>query len=219
MLIDPQLMQAVSDGNEAVAEKRFKKLGFKTERLDRGGPRKRPDFLVHDSRGPLLVAEVKTIHSAGYLRDHNVHVSTLDPRLAEIEGFSIDVDFHEEKLVEATEQRSHLVEDRPALAGLPFVVVLFSDVHADHFQLMPTAMEAFPEISGLLKIERDHAREKVIKGMSTPEMERRILTDDMRGLPPPSKEFLLLQNECAGVRLPAHFVDQCVVVSEDLVST
>lgn len=212
IMIDPAYISTISLANEAVVEKRFKKMTFRPERLDYQGPRRRPEFLVSDSAGPVVVCEVKTIFSAGYLHDRNAHASTADPKLLNTGAFSVEVNREkiDENLADAVDKYRTLVSDRPELRDLPLVVALFFDEFADHFDLYPSKMERFPEVSGILKVEKDHAIRTAAETMTLAELEERIETGNMGGLPPSSKMFRLVENECAAVRLPRHFVDTCL---------
>lgn len=212
MSLDPQQIQAISDSNESVAEKRFRKMGLQVLRLDRQGPRSRPEFLVSDSSGPLLLSEVKTIVSAGYLSNRNAHASTLDSDLPGTESFGMAIDMREDVLANAVWKYRCTVSDIPGLVGIPFAVVLFQDFYADHFTLFPPRMDSFPEISGLLKVVKDDARDQAMRKMSMEELRRRGATGCMKGLPPSRKEFCLIKNECAANPLPGHIVARCLVI-------
>ena len=211
-MIDPAYITAKSLANEAVVEKRFKKMGLRPDRLDHQGPRRRPEFLVSSSTGSVLICEVKTIFSAGYLDDRNAHASTADPKLLNTGVFSVEVSFEkiDENLADAVDKYRILKQDRPELGGLPLVVALFFDEFADHFDLYPSKMDRFPEVSGILKVERDHAIRAAAEKMTLEELAERIESGSMAGLPPNSKMFRLLENECAAVKLPRHFVEACL---------
>ena len=211
MSLDSRQTQAISEYNEVVAEKRFRKMGFAVDCLDRQGPRSRPEFLVSDSTGSVLVSEVKTIFSAGYLQDRNAHASTLDTSLAGTGVYGVDIDFREDVLEDSVRKYRCLIEDHPEFKNVPFAVVLFADWLADHFNLRPRRMERFPDISGLLKVEKDFEILQVVKGMSLEDLRDRIATGSMKRLPASSKQFRLLENECATQRLPEHFVSRCIV--------
>lgn len=212
MSLDPNRIREISDRNETEADEQFRRLGYGPERLDRQGRRSRPEFLIYDGMRPILVCEVKTIVSGGYLRDRGAHVSTEDPAALNSGGLRTEIDFRnlEEKLADSVRKYRCLVDDRPDLRGVPLVVVLFSDFFADHFDLYPTRMEEFPEVSGLLRIERDAMLRDAARQLETKELKRRMEADDLEGLPLPSIDFRLLENECAQVAVPRSFAEKCL---------
>jgi hypothetical protein len=210
--LDQQRVKLISDYSEVRAEKQFKKMGFKVTRLDRNQPTKRPDFLITDSSGPVLVAEVKTILSAGYLDDRGAHVSMLDPGFLDSGTFGIEVNFAgiDQAISYAVGQYQSLVSADPSLGEVPLAVVLFFDFFADHFMLYPRKMADFPNVSGLLKLEEDRLIREMAQKFTLDELRGIIESGSMRGFPPNTKEFRLLQNECARLSLPSHFVMRCV---------
>ncbi len=212
-MIDPELVNAISAANEAIVEKRFRKMGLRPTRLDFQGPRKRPEFLVSDPGGPVLVCEVKSIFSAGYDDERRAHVSTFDPEFLNRGPSSHEVDFTaiERNLADAVSKYKALLKDQPELRGVPLVVAFFFDPFADHFRLYPRRMEDFPEVSGIVKVVSDHLLKAAARKMSLQELKERVDSGDMSGLPPNTKTFELLENECAEVKLPRHFVGSCLI--------
>jgi hypothetical protein len=205
-------VQQISTANEAVVEKRFRKMGLRPRRLDFQGPRKRPDFLVSDSTGPVLVCEVKSIFSAGYDEERRAHVSTFDPEFLNRGPSFHEIDFTaiDRNLSEAVSKHKVLLEDCPEFVGLPLLVAFFFDPFADHFNLYPREMKAFPEVSGIVKVVSDHLIDAAARRMSLEELKARVDSGDMTGMPPNTKIFELVENECAMVKLPRHFVDACL---------
>ncbi len=210
MISDPYIKEQ-SDMNERIAEKRFRRMHMKPTRLDVQGPRKRPEFLVSDGAGPVVICEVKTIFSAAYLQERHAHVSTADENLIDSGVFGIPVDFTKinMNMTNAVSKYRTLLADRPELVNVPLVVAFFFDPFADHFDLYPRKME-FPEVSGILKVEKDHLIRAVAEKMSLEQLEDRIASGSMAGLPPNTKAFRLVENESAKLKLPRHFVEWCI---------
>jgi hypothetical protein len=212
MLNSPQLQKIALD-NESVIEEQFQRLYYETKRLDVQGPRSRPDFLILDSSGPQLICEVKTVFSAGFLSGRNAHISTHDPKLLNTGTFYSQIDFRkiDDCLSDAVGKCHCLIADCPEFEAVPLTVAFFFDFFPDYFDFYPRRMERFPEVSGILKIVEDRTIKQIAKKMSLIELERRIKAGDMNGLAPSGKEFLLVQNQCANLRLPNHFVSACIV--------
>jgi hypothetical protein len=187
-------------------------MGYRVTRLDRRGARRRPDFLISDSSGPLFCSEVKTLFSGGYLSDRNAHLSTADPQFLNSGFFSTPVDFSniDEKMHDAVDQFEVLVRDHPEYANLPYLVLFFFDFFADNFRLYPKRMESFPQVSGIGKVVVNHALKKAAHELPMEELAERARTGDTRDLPPPSKDIELVVNECAKVALPAQFTAACI---------
>lgn len=116
----------------------------------------------------------------------------------------------DEALQKASGQYRSLLAAEPDRVGLPFAVVLFTDFFADHLYLYPRRMEAFPDVSGILSLEEDRLIREAAHAMSLGDLKTRIDSGSMKGLPPNTKEFRLLRNECARNPLPAHFVMACI---------
>ena len=72
------------------------------------------------------------------------------------------------------------------------------------------AWTSFLRSAASLGIVPYHAIRQVAKKMSLNELKARIEAGSMRGLPASSKEFLLVQNECAINPLPDYFVEMCI---------
>jgi hypothetical protein len=223
--LDDGRIRALSEYSEKVARKRFEKLRLKVTRLD-GVNRRRPDFLVSEGAGPLLICEVKTILSAGYLDEREAHISTEDPSLINrdplrVPGFCCDGGFQkvDEVLADAVDQHRSLMRDCPELGGVPFVVALFLDFFADCFNLLPREMPEFPTLSGLLKVEHAWEIRKAAHRLSLAEL--REVIDGIRKvkLGAETKRWRLLQNERARTPLPEHFVMTCITAEADAPET
>jgi len=212
-MLNSAWLQKIALANESVIEKRFKRLHYKTKRLDVRGPKSRPDFLILDSSGPQLICEVKTVFSAGFLSGRNTHISTHDPRLLNTGTFYNEIDFSkiDDNLSDAVSKYHCLITDCPEFKAVPLAVAFFFDFFANYFDYYPRRMEHFPEVSGILKIVKDRAIERIAKKMRLIELERRIKTKDLSSFPPSSMDFLLVENQCANLRLPKHFVSACIV--------
>jgi hypothetical protein len=212
-MMNSSRLQRIALANESVIENRFKRLNYKTKRLDLHGPKSRPDFLIFDASGPQLICEVKTVFSTGFISGRNAHISTHDPKLLDTGTFHNQIDFRkiDDNLFDAVRKYRCLIDDCPEFEVLPFAVAFFFDFFADYFDYYPRRMDRFPEVSGILKIVEDRAIEQIARKMTSVELERRIKASDLSGLPPSSKDFLLVENQCANLRLPRHFVMDCIL--------
>src|SRR5438067_12853343 len=124
-MLNAEALNQIATANEAVVEKQFKKLRYSVRRLDRNAKRPRPDFLISNRAGrPVMLCEVKTVHSAGYLPDRDAHVSTLDEKLCGtgVFGNQIDLTRISDNLADAVRKRSALAKDDPSFADLPLLV-------------------------------------------------------------------------------------------------
>ncbi len=202
---------------EAVVAKQFKKLGYAVERLDRQKKRPRPDFLISDRAGSRqMLCEVKTVLSAGYLPGRHANVSMQDENLADTGPFKAEIDLTgiSEGLADAVRKRRELVKDDSSFADLPLLVAFSFDPFADHLHCYPRTFderdEHFREVSGILTIKEDVARTKAFERLSDEEQERRIRTRSMTGLPPPSKDFVLVRNKSALRVVPKDFQLRCI---------
>ena len=202
---------------EAVVEKRFKKLRFSVQRLDRQKPRSRPDFLVSNSSGrPQLLCEVKTVFSGGYLRDKGVHVSMLEEKLWNFGVFQNEIDLTKihDCLADAVRKRAALVADEKSLKDVPLLVAFAFDFFADFLHFYPRTFNA--DVSGILTIEKDVARVNAFQQFGIEEQERRLRTGFTRGLPPNSKDFVLVRNKNkAAQRVPKDFRLRCLTEGYD----
>lgn len=72
-------------------------------------------------------------------------------------------------------------------------------------------MEEFPEVIGITKILQDHALRRITAKMSLAELGERVRTCSMKGLPPRSRDFGLVENERATIPLPRSFADACAL--------
>jgi|ERR1051326_2399321 len=207
-MLDPKRANDIAAANEVAVAKQFEKLGYLVERLDRkSSKRPRPDFLISDSAGcPQMLCEVKTILSAGYLRDRHANVSMQDERLAGSGVFSTPIDLTDidDCLASAVRKRAALVADEPRFADLPLLVAFSFDFYADFLHFYPRTFDE--NVSGILTIQADIARKQAVDKFSDEELERRIRTGDESGLPPTSKDFALVRNKAAAARrVPKHF--------------
>jgi len=230
-MLDFEASNRRSTKNEAAVEKQFKKLGYEVEKLDRKASKgRRPDFLVSDRAGQRqLLCEVKTVDSAFYPRDkkkygvENVHISTLDPKcIGKFGNIPIDLTKIDKPLAQAVRQRAALVADRPETADLPLLVALFLDEFLKEYLFAyPRSFE--PEVSGILTIERDVARNAAFKKLSDEEQRRHLRTEALRldcghtpspasmdDLPRRSKDFVLVKNEAALCAVPEDFERLCL---------
>lgn len=212
MPIDPEFIRQESGRNEKVAQKRLRKMGYEVRRLDHQGPRKRPEFLVSDTSGPMFICEVKTIFSGGYLSERHAHLSTADSQFLNTGLYQVEIDFSkiDDNLRNAAEKYDVLTEDHAEYLGLSYLVVFFFDFFADKFRLYPKHMSTFPTVSGIGKIVTNHALRRAADKLPLTELKERAQSNDASGLPPPSKDIKLVENECARTKLPAHFVDACI---------
>lgn len=221
-MLDPERIRKISKANEAIVEKRFKMLGYSVKPLDVQGPRKRPEFLIERGGKKFLVCEVKTIFSGGYLPGPGVHLSTEDSGMllpasdsdrSDQAGLGKEIDFAnmEDDLGNAVLKYKTLVEDMPKFAGIPYAVAFFVDFFADNWDLFPAAMPKFQEVSGILRIVKDKGIRDAAQKMDFEELEERVKTGSMKGLPPNSKGFEVIENSCAHVRLPREFLNSCCV--------
>jgi len=233
-MIDPKLSQQRSDANEAAVKTQFEKLKYVASRLDTkaANKRRRPDFLISNSAGPLLLCEVKTVDSAFYPRDKakygvaHVHISSLDHKfIGSFQNVPIDLSTIDEALVKAISQRDALVEDQPQFADLPLLVALFLDDMASGYDFaysFAERSESFREVSDFLTIAQDVERNKAFAKLSDEEQEQHIraqceiadgLTPTAKvrdDLPPHTTDFVLFRNEAANREVPEKFGRQCL---------
>ena len=203
---------------EAVVEKRFKKLRYSVQRLDRQKPRSRPDFLISNSSGrPQMLCEVKTVFSGGYLRDKGVHVSMLDEKLSNFGVFQNEIDLTKinDCLGNAVHKRAALVADEKSLKDVLLLVAFAFDFFADFLPFYPRTFNA--GVSGILTIEKDVARVSAFQKLSIEEQEQRLRTGWVAGLPPNSKDFVLVRNKTKGARchVPRDFQLRCITEGYD----
>jgi hypothetical protein len=199
--------------NETVVEEQFKSLNYLVKPLDsKSSKRKRPDFLISNSRGLQMLCEVKTIDSGGYMHDKGVHVSTRDETLGKFEC-PVSLTKIDERLANAVQKYKALVEDDSRCATLPLLVAFFFDQLAEFLPFHPLSIkkrdERFPEVSGILTIKEDVVMPTDVKNLSVEErgryLEKLALKDDLLH----TKHFVLLQNEAALRKVPQDFERQC----------
>src|SRR6266480_5448921 len=194
-----------SAANESVIKEQFENLKYLVKRLDhRKSKRRRPDFLISNCSGPQMLCEVKTVDSGGYPRDkavygvQDVHISTLDEKFqGHFKDIPINLNKIDEGLADAIDKRKALVEDDSSFADLPLLVAFFFDFFAEYLHFYPRSFdkrdERFQEISGILTIESDVARNKAFEQLSAEEQERRLKNPElMTDLPPHSTDFALV---------------------------
>ena len=211
MPLDPKAIARTSRRNERIAEKHLKKLGVRPERLDNpGAGRKRPDFLLWEGDTPLILCEVKTIFSAGYDSVEHLHHSALDPRIFDGKARSVPPvsDNYRSEFSKAASQYREVTEDRLELAGLPFVVVVFADLIADT-PLLDRRQPEFPELSGILRLEKNRRQREAAEKIPVKRFQRAVIDGNLR-LPPPEKEWRLLENKYANVPVPEHIAMMCL---------
>ena len=211
--MDAKILNPIALANEAIVGKQFEKLNYLVERLDLQKKRPRPDWLVLNSFGPQMLCEVKTVFSGGYLADRDIHVSTHDRRLCDSGGVENEIDLPkiDDCLSDAVRKRSALVADLPGLKNVPLIVAFFFDFFADFLPFYPRKMdERFQDISGILTIERDVARTRAFERLDVEEQELRLKTGLEFGLPPNTKDFVLVRNKTARRRVPKDFQLLCL---------
>jgi hypothetical protein len=215
-MLNPKESNQIAAANEVSVAKQFEKLGYVVERLDHPKKTARPDFLISNSAGcPQLLCEVKTILSAGYLRERHAHVSMLDDNLANSGVFETKIDLTDinEGLASAVRKRAALVADDSSVADLPLLVAFFFDFFADFLHCLPRQMDE--HISGILTIKDDVARSAAFEKLSRQEQERRLRSGDESGLPPRSKDCVLVRNKDARRVVPQAFQLQCITEGYD----
>ena len=202
---------------EKVVAKQFEKLGYSVERLDRkSSKRPRPDFLISDrGRCRRMLCEVKTVLSAGYLPDRHANVSMQDENLTNTGVFKTNIDLTgiSEGLADAVRKRRELVKDDSSFADLPLLVAFYFDFFANHLHCYPRTFDA--NVSGILAIKEDVARNKAFEELSEEEQQRRLRTGSVDDLPPPSKDFVLVRNKAALRVLPKDFQLRCITERYD----
>jgi len=196
-MLDSEVLNRMATAYEAVVEKRFKKLRYSVERLDRQKPKSRPDFLILASSGrPQMLCEVKTVFSGGYLQDKGVHVSMLDDKLENFGVFRNEIDLT-------------LVHDEKRFKELPLLVAFLFDFFADFLHFYPRNFNA--DVSGILTIKSNTVRTQAFEKLSIEEQEQRLRRGSMAGLPPDSKDFVLVRNKNKTRRsIPRAFQHECI---------
>ena len=216
-MLDSEILNQMATAYEAVVEKQFKKLGYSVKRLDRQKPKARPDFLISTSSGRLqMLCEVKTVFSGGYLHDKGVHVSMLDEELYNHGVFQNEIDLTKitDNLADAVRKRAALVHDEENHKDLPMLVALFFDFFADFLPFYPRNFN--PDVSGILTIKSSAARTEAFGKLSIEEQEQRLRRGSMAGLPPDSKDFVLVRNKNKAARsLPKDFQLRCITEGYD----
>ena len=210
MMFRSELLKRLAAAYETIVEKQFKRLGYSVTRLDRQKERPRPDFLVSRSGRPQMLCEVKAIFSAGYRRDKDFHISTLDEKLGPFTLYRKDIRRTQidDCLSNAVRKRDALVADQPHLENLPLLVAFFFDFYADHLHLYPRKFNK--EVSGILTIKRDDATIKAFEELSPAEQERRLFDANWElGLPTSGKVFVLVRNKAARRKVPKDFQHYC----------
>ena len=206
-------IRKLSDANERVVAKQFKKLGYVVEKLDRkSSKRARPDFLIKDrDNRPQMVCEVKTIVSGGFLPDKGFHMSTRDPNLGAFQLLRKDVNLRnmDEDLSDAVRKRSTLVEDEPKYQRLPLLVAFFFDLYANFLRFYEGTFDE--NISGIVTVKRDETTRRAFEQLSPAEQERRLFDPRWEnGLPTSGKGFVLVPNRAARRVIPKDFQLRCI---------
>jgi hypothetical protein len=216
-MLDSEVLNQMATAYEAVVEKQFKKLGYSVKRLDRQKPKSRPDFLILTSSGrSQMLCEVKTVFSGGYLHDQGVHVSMLDEELYNYGVFQNEIDLTKitDNLADAVRKRAALVNDEKRYRDLPLLVAFFFDFFADFLPFYPRKFN--PDVSGILTIKSNAARTEAFGKLSIEEQEQRLRTASMAGLPPDSKDFVLVRNRNKTRRpIPKAFQHECITEGYD----
>ena len=160
-----------------------------------------------------MLCEIKTIHSAGYMHDKGVHVSTQDETLGEF-NCSVSLRKIDENLDIAVQKYKALVEDDSSCATLPLLVAFFFDQLAEflpfHRLSIKKRDERFPEVSGILTIKEDVVMPTDFKNLSHEEQERCLERLALEDALPHTKHFVFLQNEAALRKVPQDFERQCL---------
>jgi hypothetical protein len=209
-----------SAANEATVKEQFENLGYVVEKLDRKVSKgRRPDFLISHRAGQRqLLCEVKTVDTGGYLQDKEdkrkgFWVSTHDDKLGSFEC-PVSLRKIDDRLADAVDKRKALVEHDSSYADLPLLVAFFFDPLAEflpfHRLSFDERDERFPEVSGILTIERDVARNAAFEKLSDEEQERRLRSGDMSGLPPSTTDFVFVKNQAALRAVPEDFERRCL---------
>jgi hypothetical protein len=215
-MLDPEAVNQRGAASEAAIKEQFEKLGYAVKKLDRNAKRPRPDCLISNSAGrPEMLCEVKTVNSAGYLRDRGAHISMLDEKLYDTGVFENQIDLTKisDNLDDAVRKRSALITDEPEYADLPLLVAFSFDFYADYLVCYPRSFDA--EVSGILTIKKDIAQTKAFGQLSDDEQEQRLRSRDMSGLPASSQDFVLIRNKAARRGVPKDFQDQCFTEGYD----
>jgi hypothetical protein len=170
-MLDDKEVKKLSDAAEAAFKEQFEKWEYAVKRLDRSGQNARPDFLLSNNSGPQLICEVKTIISAGYLRDAvkgEFHISMRDRNLENLGVFENDLQPQkiDARLKVALRQRAALLADQPEYAELPLLVAFSFDFFADYMLFYPASFDErdkrFREVSGILWIQDGNAEKFVL---------------------------------------------------------
>jgi hypothetical protein len=237
-MINSKASNQRSDDNELAVREVFERLNYVVKKLDTKGANRprRPDFLISNSAGPQMICEVKTVDSDFYSRDkekHGIadaHISTLDDKLFAGEGkvsfknIPIRGKAIERHLADAVDKREVLVKDEPQFADLPLLVALSFDQLAPEY--LPPFDERFREVSGILTIAEDVERTKALRKLGceawgkhlraqAAESDRARLAGETPkfgddGLPPRSKDFVLVPNQTAVRPVPEDFARLCL---------
>jgi hypothetical protein len=130
------------------------------------------------------------------------------------QNIPIDLSKIDRPLADAVRQRAALIADRSETADLPLLVAIFLDQFvAEYVFAYPRSFDerdaSFREISGILTIEPDVARNAAFKKLSDEEQKRRLKSGDMSDLPPHSTDFVLVPNQAAIRGVPEDFERRC----------
>jgi hypothetical protein len=223
-MLDSKASNRRSAKNEAVVADQFRKLNYLVKRLDsKSSKKRRSDFLISTaSARPQMLCEVKAVDSAFYPRDknrygvENVHISTLDDKFrGPFKNIPIDLSKIDKGLVDAIDQRKALVEDDSSFAELPLLVAFFFDPFAEYLFFYPRSFderdERFRDVSGILTIKEDVARNKAFEKLSREQQKQHLRTGSMDAdLPPHGTDFVLVPNQAAIRAVPEDFARLCL---------
>lgn len=195
--ISPAKRQALTNQNEKVTEKMFKKNNCIVQKLDVDNAIRRVDFLITKGNKQFL-CEVKTILSAGYTKDGS-HLASIyeNPKLMiGNKAFEYDgLKKGKETIRDALTQYKEFIKNEPKYGKLPFVIALFPEFYSDSFNLLPERFQS--EISAIIQIERDRAQKDFAWKLPLKKLEEVIRGVLKVKTPPPSKEWKVLRNKNA----------------------
>jgi len=178
----------------------FKKYGLKTKKLDVDKSTKSPDFLVYKdcNHRDSFICECKYIASAGYNQKTGKHISTLD-----LPGFFIRnniCDKLKEEIYVKINQYKELIRNKPIYKKIPFVIALKMDsIIENDFDLLDLSSMDIPELSAIIKIEKDIERKEYYASLSIDEMKDLVhkMLNKIKikiNLPQSSKRFKVKMN-------------------------
>ena len=121
----------------------------------------------------------------------------------------IDLTKITDNLADAVRKRAALVHDEKRFKELPLLVALLFDFFADFLHFYPRNFNA--DVSGILTIKSNTVRTQAFEKLSIEEQEQRLRRGSMAGLPPDSKDFVLVRNKNKTRRsIPRAFQHECI---------